>query len=192
MPWSSSKAALCISRRPRHRVVVELSWVWPASQSFVGDGDVRVLGSRTTPILKRSLEAALGCGTFHHHPLTTLTVASHTLSGFSSLQSIPDTSGALHPHGTRPHVCDTLLPRFFPLQRLVNRGEPPTPRNIPSCELHCALRVSHPLDALLPPRSAGLVPSRFRSWGFPFEALFPPRCRRPSRAPPPSWSFLGR
>ena len=35
----------------------------------------------------------------------------------------------------------------------------------------CALRVSHPLDALLPPRPAGLVPSRSRVWGSPFEAL---------------------
>ena len=35
----------------------------------------------------------------------------------------------------------------------------------------CAHRVSHPLDALLPPRPAGLIPSRSRVWGSPFEAL---------------------
>jgi hypothetical protein len=35
----------------------------------------------------------------------------------------------------------------------------------------CAHRVSHPLDALLPPKPAGLVPSRSRVWGSPFEAL---------------------
>jgi len=38
-------------------------------------------------------------------------------------------------------------------------------------QLSCVLRVSHPLDALLPPRPARLIPSWFRSWGSPFEAL---------------------
>ena len=53
----------------------------------------------------------------------------------------------------------------------------------------CALRVSHPLDALLPPRSAELISSRSRSWGLPFEALFPPTCRTPSRTPPTLLGF---
>jgi hypothetical protein len=67
-----------------------------------------------------------------------------------------------------------LLPRFLPLQRLANRGEPLTSDGIPTHRLRCALRVSHPLDALLPPRSAGLVSSRFRSWGSPFGVFLPP------------------
>jgi hypothetical protein len=48
------------------------------------------------------------------------------------------------------------------------------PGEIPTHRLRCALRVSHPPDALLPPRPAGLISSRSRSWGLPFGALFPP------------------
>jgi hypothetical protein len=47
-------------------------------------------------------------------------------------------------------------------------------------------RVSHPLDAFLPSRPAGLVSSQSRSWGFPFEAFILPIRRTPSRAPRPS------
>lgn len=60
-----------------------------------------------------------------------------------------------------------LRPRFLPLQRLAGREEPLTSGGIPSHRLRCVRRVSHPLDALLPPRPAGLVSSRFRSWGSP-------------------------
>lgn len=48
------------------------------------------------------------------------------------------------------------------------------PGEIPTHRLRCALRVSHPPDALLPPRPARLVSSRSRSWGLPFGALLPP------------------
>ena len=64
------------------------------------------------------------------------------------------------------------------------------PRWFPNHRLRCALRVSHPLDALLPARPAGFVSSQFRSWGLPFEALFPAWRRTPSRAPHPSWGSL--
>jgi hypothetical protein len=60
-----------------------------------------------------------------------------------------------------------LRPRFLPLQRLASREEPLIPGGIPTHRLRCVPRVSHPLDALLPPRPAGLVSSRFRSWGSP-------------------------
>jgi hypothetical protein len=65
------------------------------------------------------------------------------------------------------------LPRFRPLQRLANHEEPPTSDNVPHCRLRYALRVSHPLDVLLPSWSAGPISSRSRSWGSPFEALHP-------------------
>jgi hypothetical protein len=64
-----------------------------------------------------------------------------------------------------------------PLSRLPSLGErhhnaAPKPRCFVLRKAHgCAHRVSHPLDALLPPRPAGLVPSRSRVWGSPFEAL---------------------
>jgi hypothetical protein len=78
-----------------------------------------------------------------------------------------------------------LRPRFIPLQRLASREEPLSSGGHPAHRFRCALRVSHPLDALLPPRPAGLVPSRFRSWGSP-SRLVPTRCRTLSRAPDPS------
>jgi hypothetical protein len=41
------------------------------------------------------------------------------------------------------------------------------PRQFPNCRLSYALRVSHPLDVLLPARPPGLISFRFHSWGFP-------------------------
>jgi hypothetical protein len=81
-------------------------------------------------------------------------------------------------------------PRFGPLQRLPDPTEPHTSGESHLHRSCCALRVSHPLDALLPARSAGLVSSRYRSWGSPFEALILSRSRTPSRTPLPSWSWL--
>jgi hypothetical protein len=66
------------------------------------------------------------------------------------------------------------LPRFRPLQRFPGHGEPHTPGESHLIRLRCALRVSHPPDALLPPRPAELVSSRSRSWGLPSEAFIPP------------------
>lgn len=83
-----------------------------------------------------------------------------------------------------------LRPRFLPLQRFASREEPLSPGRIPARRLRCVPRVSHPLDALLPPRPAGLVSSRFRSWGSP-SRLVPTRCRTLSRAPDPSGFRLG-
>jgi hypothetical protein len=74
---------------------------------------------------------------------------------------------------------------FFPYSVFPSRRAT-YPRQIPTCRLRCALRVSHPLDALLPSRPTGLVPSQIRSWGSPFEAFILPRCRTPSRTPRPS------
>jgi hypothetical protein len=51
--------------------------------------------------------------------------------------------------------------------------------------LRCVLRVSHPLNALLPPRSAELIPSRSRLWGSPFEASLLRQRRTSSRTPFP-------
>jgi hypothetical protein len=76
---------------------------------------------------------------------------------------------------------------FSPLQRFPSRAEPPSPGELPAHRLRCALRVSHPLDALLPARPAGLIPSRSRSWGSLLEALIRARRRTPSPAPGPSW-----
>jgi len=79
---------------------------------------------------------------------------------------------------------------FSPLQRFPSRAEPPIPGGFPTHRLCCALRVSHPLDALLPARPPRLVSSRSRSWGSLLEALFLARRRTPSPAPGPSWGSL--
>jgi hypothetical protein len=47
------------------------------------------------------------------------------------------------------------------------------PQLPPRTWLSCALGVSHPLDALLPLRPAGLIPSRIRSWAFPTRLSHP-------------------
>jgi hypothetical protein len=99
-----------------------------------------------------------------------------------------------HPYATARPVADVSrrtinhdapLPRFVPLRRF-----PATGSHIPPVETHllrlcCALRVSHPLDALLPPRPAGLISSRIRPWGLPLEAFSLRWCRTPSRTPSP-------
>lgn len=66
---------------------------------------------------------------------------------------------------------------FLPLQRFSSRGERPCSRPAlvpPNVGSGCVLRVSHSLDALLPPRPVGLVSSRSRSWGSTLRGL--PRC----------------
>jgi hypothetical protein len=60
-------------------------------------------------------------------------------------------------------------------------------RRFPTRRLRCALRVSHPLDALLPARPAELISSRSHPWGSPIEAFTLERCRTPSQTPLPSW-----
>jgi hypothetical protein len=79
------------------------------------------------------------------------------------------------------------LPRFLPLQRFPSHAEPLSPGGSHPSRFCCALRVSHPLDALLPAQPPGPVSSRSRSWGSPFEALIFTRRRTPSQTPVPSW-----
>lgn len=55
--------------------------------------------------------------------------------------------------------------RFLPLQRLRDRGQPPTSRGLPLLGLRCLLSVLHALEAFLHPRSPGFVSCRSRSWG---------------------------
>jgi len=110
------------------------------------------------------------------------------LSGFGSLPEY---------HPTSPR-CAASLPRpprsfrgFPPLQRFRSVAEPQPPAGSRPVRLRCVLRVSLPLDALLPTTPPGLIPSRSRSWGSPFEAFLRPRCRTSSRTPSPSWGFAG-
>jgi hypothetical protein len=44
-------------------------------------------------------------------------------------------------------------------------------RRLPPRRLRCVLRLSQPLDALLPSRPAGSISPRSRPWVYPFEAL---------------------
>lgn len=45
----------------------------------------------------------------------------------------------------------------------------------------CVLRLSQPLDALLPPNPSGLVSSRLHSWGFDSSEIFPHKPPNTSR-----------
>jgi hypothetical protein len=81
----------------------------------------------------------------------------------------------------------------WPLQRFSSHGERPyciRPRAVPpACGSGCVLRVSHPLDALLPPRPVGLVSSRSRSWGSTLRGLALRGAVRTSRSAATLWGF---
>jgi len=53
----------------------------------------------------------------------------------------------------------------------------------PTATGHCALRVSHPLNALLPTRSPGLISFRSRSWDSALQGIVPVPTFGPSRTP---------
>ena len=107
------------------------------------------------------------------------------LSGFGSLAGFHRwivASAGPSPRDCSQSVTPTSrLPRLrSPIASSQSGGAPSHRGSQPRCysclrpkseHSGCALRVSHPLDALLPPRPAGLVPSRSRVWGSPFEAL---------------------
>jgi hypothetical protein len=83
---------------------------------------------------------------------------------------------------------------FFPFDVFELRGAT-YPRQIPTYRLRCALGISHPLDALLPSQPPGLVPSRFRPWGFALRGLSPrltPYALSIRRAPQGCWSARNR
>jgi len=113
-------------------------------------------------------------------------ILSQALAPFQSVTRASPQAIALDSHP----VADPPLPRFFPLQRLSSLAEPPTSGGSQTVRLCCALRVSHPLDALLPARPVGLVSSRSRSWGSPFEALIRLWRRTFFRTPGPSWGWV--
>ena len=86
--------------------------------------------------------------------------------------------------------CTIRNPRpfrgFLPYSVLPTARSHLPPAGTTPNRLRCAPRVSHPLDALLPARSAELVSSRSRSWASPFEAFVPALRRTSSRTPLPS------
>jgi hypothetical protein len=97
---------------------------------------------------------------------------AYPLSGFGSLSEF-------HQYATTnqtvtPERIALVRPYrgFFPFSVCQSRRAT-YPRRFPPHRLRCALRVSHPLDALLPSRPSGLVPSRYRSWGFPLRGFDP-------------------
>jgi hypothetical protein len=98
------------------------------------------------------------------------------LQGFTagSLRAPVLAVGLLPKHGRTLAPSEVTVPyRVFPVWGSAIAMRFPKPRCLTCSEEHggCARRVSHPLDALLPPRPAGLIPSRSRVWGSPFEAL---------------------
>jgi hypothetical protein len=102
------------------------------------------------------------------HGSRTVEILSQALTPFQSF-----TRASPHPAVT-PDGIVTACPfrGLFPFGVSEPRGAT-QPRRFPSRRLRCALRVSHPLDALLPSRPPGLVPSRFRPWGFSLRGLAP-------------------
>jgi hypothetical protein len=116
----------------------------------------------------------------------TLQCGPNPLSSFDSTHRVSPVCHRNRSHRPFSRRLRLPLPRFIPLQRFSSRTEPLTSAAIPRRRLRCALRVSHPLDALLPARPTELVSSRTRSWGFPPRLCSPRDAVRPfeRRAPP--------
>jgi len=138
------------------------------TRCYPGRSDFEATTPRPIPTLESAGSSPLRLG-----PSFTVSLTSHRTVG--------------QHRGAHPSM---LRPRFRPLQRLASHEEPLTPGGIPTRRLRCVPRVSHPLDALLPPRPARLVSSRFRSWGSPSRRS-PRRVGTPSRTPRPL-GFLAR
>jgi hypothetical protein len=118
-------------------------------------------------------------------PVPPVKGGSFPLSGFGSLSgfhplatAIPAPSSQAGLSLAPSKVCSP--PTFFQLRRATYT------RRFPGRRLRCALRVSHPLDALLPPKPTEPIPSRSRSWGFPSRFLSSDGVVRAHRAPCPS------
>jgi len=94
------------------------------------------------------------------------------------------------PSERRSSLLKGCLPcGFFPFDVFPMVGSHVPPRST-SPGLSCLLSVSHALEALLRPPSAGLVSCRSRPWGSPFRADFRSQSSTSSRKPVPScgWS----
>jgi hypothetical protein len=111
-------------------------------------------------------------------PLQSFTHTPPQTSGFPSRQADQQNSASAPSEVFSPSTFSQKHGATY-IQRFPNRW------------LRCVLRVSHPLDALLPTRPAELISSRYRSWGSPFEALIPAQRRTPFQTPGPSWSSTG-
>jgi hypothetical protein len=121
----------------------------------------------------------------HRRPRARSSNRAHPLTGFGSLSEF-------HPYVTAATVRDSKrvallgpFPRFLPLQRL-SATRSHLPRQDPSRRLRCALRVSHPLDALLPSQPLRACSIPIPLMGFcPSRPCSPRGAVTPSRAPAP-------
>jgi hypothetical protein len=104
------------------------------------------------------------------------------LSGFASTsefyQQLPACS--LRPHPTLTSAessarCDVVtnhLPRFRPFS-VLTAGRSLKVLALSTATKRCALRVLHPLDALLPAGPSEFISPRFRSWDLPLQGITP-------------------
>jgi hypothetical protein len=156
-----------------------LSWGLPSYQSFSSDCSLTpiwVSANPSLPLLARmcistnqlDFEVSKCC-----RPLTNPKKRAHPLSGFDSTYRV---SPMHHREWTDlPQQDENSRPfrGFVPLQRLPSHVEPRRSNAFHLRRFSCVLRVSHPRDALLPTRPAGLISSQFRSWGLTLLGLCP-------------------
>jgi len=114
-------------------------------------------------------------------------IPSQALAPLQSFTHTPPQAYVLHGRRTDPQDCTSAPPEVLSPIAFSQPHGATYPRRFPHRRLCCALRVSHPLDALLPARPAELISSRSRSWGSPFEAFILTQRRTPSLTPGPSW-----
>jgi len=122
--------------------------------------------------LNRSLGARNRLWGTHTAALNTAVKPCRFLSqALAPFQSVTRTSPPASPWSRRIALVGPFR-GFFPFSVFESRGAT-YPRRFPNRRLRFVLRVSHPLDALLPPWPSGLVPSRYRSWGLTLRGFYP-------------------
>lgn len=105
------------------------------------------------------------------HPLAGFdTLSKHHHSFATTVDQKPESFGTNH----------RSFRGFFPYDVFPASRSHLPPTKTPLRWLRCALRVSHPLNALLPSRPPKLISSWSRPWGFPYRDMTKTRSRTPS------------
>jgi hypothetical protein len=101
-----------------------------------------------------------------------LSIGKHPLSGFNSSSEYEPMHGRKESQGLpwkQSAPSEVSTPCSVSQHQGATRSDA-----FPMRRFSYVLRFSQPLDVLLPLAPSGLVSSRFRSWGYPFEALILP------------------
>lgn len=106
---------------------------------------------------------------------------AHPLAGFDTLSKHHHSFATTVDESPKaPETNHRSFRGFFPYDVFPDSRSHLPPTKTPLRWLRCALRVSHPLNALLPSRPPKLISSWSRPWGLPFRGMTKTRSRMPS------------